>query len=39
MAAARDVLYGDVAPIRALEAHLWHWAGRGEFVATLPAAS
>jgi predicted O-linked N-acetylglucosamine transferase (SPINDLY family) len=28
MAAARDVLYGDTAPIRALEAHLWRWAGR-----------
>jgi protein O-GlcNAc transferase len=29
MAAARERLYGDVAPIRALEAHLLHWAGRG----------
>jgi predicted O-linked N-acetylglucosamine transferase (SPINDLY family) len=29
MGAARDALYGDVAPIRALEAHLWRWAGRG----------
>lgn len=28
MAAARDALYGDRAPIRALEAHLWRWAGR-----------
>ncbi len=28
MAAARDRLYGDVAPIRALETHLWRWAGR-----------
>ncbi|HEX7637018.1 MAG TPA: hypothetical protein VF457_01365 [Burkholderiaceae bacterium] len=31
---ARGKLYGDVAPIRALEAHLWRWAGR----AGLPAA-
>jgi len=30
MSAARDVLYGDIAPIRALEAHLWRWAGRGD---------
>ena len=29
MAAARERLYGDVAPIRALEAHLLRWAGRG----------
>jgi predicted O-linked N-acetylglucosamine transferase (SPINDLY family) len=28
LAAARDRLYGDTAPIRALEAHLWRWAGR-----------
>ncbi|MGN6530106.1 MAG: tetratricopeptide repeat protein [Burkholderiaceae bacterium] len=28
MAAARDALYGDTAPIRALEGHLWRWAGR-----------
>jgi predicted O-linked N-acetylglucosamine transferase (SPINDLY family) len=28
MAARRDTLYGDKAPIRALEAHLWRWAGR-----------
>jgi predicted O-linked N-acetylglucosamine transferase (SPINDLY family) len=28
MAAARDVLYGDEAPIRALEDSLWRWAGR-----------
>ncbi len=30
MAAARERLYGDTAPIRALEAHLWRWAGRGD---------
>jgi predicted O-linked N-acetylglucosamine transferase (SPINDLY family) len=28
MAAARDALYADTAPIRALEGHLWRWAGR-----------
>jgi predicted O-linked N-acetylglucosamine transferase (SPINDLY family) len=28
MASAREVLYGDTAPIRALEAHLWRWAAR-----------
>jgi predicted O-linked N-acetylglucosamine transferase (SPINDLY family) len=28
MAARRDTLYGDKAPIRALEQHLWRWAGR-----------
>ncbi len=28
MAARRDALYGDKAPIRALEQHLWRWAGR-----------
>jgi len=28
MAARRETLYGDKAPIRALEQHLWRWAGR-----------
>jgi hypothetical protein len=28
MAGARDVLYGDTAPIRALEAPQWRRAGR-----------
>ncbi|MEP6505277.1 MAG: tetratricopeptide repeat protein, partial [Betaproteobacteria bacterium] len=28
IAARRDTLYGDKAPIRALEQHLWRWAGR-----------
>jgi protein O-GlcNAc transferase len=31
MRTARAVLYADTAPIRALEAHLWRWAGRGEW--------
>ena len=26
--ARREAMYGDLAPIRALEAHLWRWAGR-----------
>jgi predicted O-linked N-acetylglucosamine transferase (SPINDLY family) len=33
MAAARELLYGDTAPIRALEAHLWRRAGRGDIAA------
>jgi predicted O-linked N-acetylglucosamine transferase (SPINDLY family) len=37
MAAAREVLYGDTAPIRALEAHLWRWAGRD--APAIPATS
>ena len=28
MAARREAMYGDRAPIRALEDHLWRWAGR-----------
>ena len=28
MAARREAMYGDRAPIRALEAQLWRWAGR-----------
>ena len=26
--ARREAMYGDLAPIRALEEHLWRWAGR-----------
>ena len=28
LAARRESMYGDKAPIRALEQHLWRWAGR-----------
>jgi len=28
MAVRREAMYGDKAPIRALEEHLWRWAGR-----------
>jgi len=28
MGARREAMYGDRAPIRALEEHLWRWAGR-----------
>ena len=28
MAARREAMYGDKTPIRALEDHLWRWAGR-----------